>query len=169
MNVTGPETHIKESAGLIAPGDLSAPQLRELMAYWEARRGERAMPGRSDIDPMQVPRLLPHIFMVRLTREPLEFTYTLIGGENAEAHGQNFTGWKVHDLDSLWPGYGTAMHDFYAYVARRGRPRAASGVMSFLDRGFYEFEAVYLPLAAADGEIGHIMGGAVYRMVTGGG
>ena len=169
MSVTGQKTRIEESAGLIALDDLVEPSLRELRAYWDAKRGERDMPGRSDIDPIEMPRLLPLIFMVRLAREPLEFTYSLVGGENAEAHGQNFTGWKVHDLDSLWPGYGMWMHDFYAYVVRRGKPRAASGVMSFLDRGFYEFEAVYLPLAAADGEISHIMGGAVYRMVRGGG
>ncbi|MDO9125333.1 MULTISPECIES: PAS domain-containing protein [Pseudomonadota] len=154
---------VEESARLIAIEELSEAPLVEMAQYWETKRAGRKTPLRSDMNPADFVRLMPRIFMLRVGPDPLTFTYSLIGDDNVQAHGRNFTGWNVRDLDNIWPGYGTSMHDFYALILRRAKPQAACGEMSFVDRGFCRFEAVYLPLAVADGTIGHIMGAAVYK------
>lgn len=120
------------------------------------------MPTRDDIKPWRFPALLPRIFMIRVTQGPLAFTYSLVGDENVEAHGLNFTGVEVRSLDDLKPGYGASMHDFYSRVYRRRKPMAARGTMNFIDRAFCAFESVYLPLADKSGAISHIMGAACY-------
>lgn len=157
-------SRVEESAELIAFDKLSEPSLREIAQHWETARKGHDMPGRADIHPAHFPRLLPRIFMIRVATEPLSFTYSLVGGENVDAHGRNFTGMEVRELDDLWPGYGTSMHNFYALVLRERRPKAARGVMKFVDRGFCAFESVYLPLATPEGVVSHIMGAAVYTM-----
>lgn len=154
---------VEESASLIALKDLSEPPLIEMAHYWETKRAGRKTPLRSDMNPAHFVRLMPRIFMLRVGHDPLTFTYSLIGDDNVQAHGRNFTGCNVRDLDNIWPGYGTSMHNFYALVSRRANPQAACGKMSFVDRGFCRFEAIYLPLAASDGTISHIMGAAVYK------
>lgn len=154
---------VEESARLLALDELPEPSLQEVLAYWEMKRAEREMPSRDDIVPTAFPRLMPRMFMVRVGEGPT-FTYSLVGSENIEAHGGNFTGMDVRDLDRKWPGYGTSMHRFYASIVQRRQPCAAGGTLDFVRRGFCRFSAIYLPLASADGVISHIMGVAAYRM-----
>ena len=154
---------VEESARLLALDELSEPSLRTILAYWDEKRAGREMPTRDDIVPTAFPRLMPRMFLIRVGEGPT-FTYSLVGNENIEAHGGNFTGMDVRDLDRKRPGYGTSMHRFYASIVQRRRPCAAGGSLEFLSRGFCRFSAVYLPLAGADGEVSHIMGVAAYRI-----
>ncbi len=157
---------VEESVRLVALDKLSDPALRDLLAYWESKRAGREMPAREDIAPTAFPRLMPRMFMIRVGEGP-SFTYSLAGNANVEAHGGNFTGMDVRDLDGKSPGYGAFMQRFYTSILTRRRPCAAEGSLGFVDRGFCRFTALYLPLAAADGTVGHIMGAAVYEMHAG--
>jgi len=58
------------------------------------------MPRRSDIDPTEIPKLLPDVMLVELT-ENGRYRYRLIGTQNARAHGINATG---RYLDDVLPG-----------------------------------------------------------------
>lgn len=42
---------------------LDEPLLAELYHYWSGRRGGRIAPARSDIDPVDIPHLLPHLML----------------------------------------------------------------------------------------------------------
>lgn len=156
---------VANSARLIPSDELGDPALGALQRYWEAKRGRFDIPVRADIDPIHFPRLLPNVFMVRVKRDPLSFVYSLAGGENVEAHGHNFTGMEVRELDGIWPGYGSSMSRFYSHVVQCRKAVAASGTMDFVDREYRVFEAIYLPLAAPDGAVGHILGAALYSSV----
>jgi hypothetical protein len=56
----------------------------------EEGRG-RALPSRSDIDPIEIPRLLPHIMLVDVMGPGL-YRYRLVGTEIATAMGVNARG-----------------------------------------------------------------------------
>jgi len=58
-----------------------APKNRQLLDYWLAKRGARCMPSRGDIDPTEIPDLLPNIMMTDLTYEPFRARYRLVGTE----------------------------------------------------------------------------------------
>ena len=151
---------------MVALGEISEPSLRKLLAYWEQKRQGRDMPGRDDIVPTAFPRLMPRMFMIRVEEGP-SFTYSLVGAANIEAHGGNFTGMDVRDLDRKSPGYGASLQRFYTSILEGRRPSAAEGSLGFVNRGFCRFAAVYMPLANAEGRVSHIMGAAAYEMGQG--
>ena len=58
------------------------------------------MPRRSDIDPLDIPKLLPHVMLVEVL--PVgRYRYRLIGTENTDAQGVHATG---RYLDEVLPG-----------------------------------------------------------------
>lgn len=54
-------------------------RLHQLHAYWKSRCRDRQMPSRSDIDPIDVPTLLPCIFLVDVLNDPRDFRFRLAG------------------------------------------------------------------------------------------
>jgi hypothetical protein len=157
---------VEHSATAIAPRDLADTALRELWAHWEECRPADGIPARSQVNPLRFPRLLPQVFIMKVEESPTSFVYSLVGEANIEAHGANFTGLDVRDLNKTWPGYGTSLHDFYTFVAGRKKAVAVRGDMRFVDRGFRHFESVYLPLAGKEGETAQILGAAAYDAGT---
>lgn len=74
-------------------------RLRDLYAYWRARRGERPMADRSDIDPVDIPRHLPFISLIeRLPGTWENFRYRLVGSELVAMIGQDMTGRTLLEL-----------------------------------------------------------------------
>ena len=55
------------------------PLLRELRAYWEAKRQGRPAPRRADIDPTELPHHLPYLMLLEVEPAPLRFRYRLAG------------------------------------------------------------------------------------------
>ena len=60
----------------------------------------RRLPRRADLDPADIPLLLPHVMLVDVL-PPGRYRYRLIGTENAREQGINATG---RDLDEVLPG-----------------------------------------------------------------
>ena len=50
------------------------------------------MPARSDLDPLKVPRLLPHMGLIDLRAGPAEAAFRLAGTRLHEIYGQEITG-----------------------------------------------------------------------------
>lgn len=48
--------------------------------YWERMRGDRSLPSRRDLDPTEIPSLLPFVMLVDVEPDPLDFRFRLIGG-----------------------------------------------------------------------------------------
>src|SRR3546814_9628318 len=47
--------------------------------YWKQKRGDRPMPAESDLDPAEIRKILPHVILLDVRQEPLDFHYRLIG------------------------------------------------------------------------------------------
>jgi len=58
--MTGAASSIPEAVFIDAPRDAD---LQALYEYWDTARGDHPMPRRADIDPSQIPKLLPYIIM----------------------------------------------------------------------------------------------------------
>ena len=81
---------------------LATPRLRDGYDYWNAKRGQRAMPGRADLDPAEIKPLLPHVVLMDVLRRPqsgpLDFRYRLIGTA-IDAHSSGrFTGLRMSEI-----------------------------------------------------------------------
>jgi len=62
----------------------------DLYRYWDAKRGERRMPARRDIDPAEMRHLLPHIMLIDLVDG--QGRYRLMGTAVAQGIGRDLTG-----------------------------------------------------------------------------
>jgi GNAT superfamily N-acetyltransferase len=130
--------------------DLTSSRIAALARYWEAKRGSRAMPLWSDIDPAEIKPLLPRLMVVRYERNPFRVRYALVGTWLVQYSGSDFTNRYLDELDfssepeTDWP----AIH---AQFVRDARP--LFGYCRFIaSTGLeWEYEAALFPIAAADG------------------
>ncbi len=83
----------------------------------EEGRG-RTLPSRWDIDPIEIPRLLPHIMLVDVMGPSL-YRYRLVGTEIATTMGVNATGCSSISVTPLAIGIS------WTAAARRDRTRDA--------------------------------------------
>lgn len=65
--------------------------IRDLVAYSDKKRGDRFAPRRSDIDPTEIPRHLPHIHMMDVLDGGADFRYRLIGTAIVQGLGRDNT------------------------------------------------------------------------------
>src|SRR5271154_2797991 len=92
-----------------APPCRAIPGRKEPHANWLRKGAGRRLPGRRDLDPADIPRLLPHVMLVEVPAGG-RYRYRLIGTENVREHGIDATG---RYLDEVLPG-----PDYKAHVLR---------------------------------------------------
>lgn len=73
---------------------------RELFDYWLKAAGQRAMPARSDLDPLKVPRLLPHLGLIDLRDGVDQGLFRLAGTRLRDIYGQEVTGKRIDEVFS---------------------------------------------------------------------
>jgi hypothetical protein len=80
-----------------AASPITDPRLEEAYQYWRRKAAGGRMLLRCDLDPVEIPRLLPHLMLVEVLG-PGRYRYRLIGTEIAGAQGTNATGAFVHEV-----------------------------------------------------------------------
>ena len=73
------------------------PMLSGLYAYWDVKRGDRLMPARADLDPLDIPQVLSHLILLDVTHDPLRFRVRLYGTEVADLRGRDLTGRYLYE------------------------------------------------------------------------
>jgi len=130
---------------------ITDPRLCEAYDYWRRKVAGSAIPRRSDIDPTEIPRLLPDVMLVDVLPQG-RYRYRLIGTENALAQGLNATG---RYLDEVLPGPEYKAHVIALYDECVGSRRALYSECLFMapDRRAPErhTKVLFMPLAE-DGE-----------------
>lgn len=125
----------------------AAREMNEIHAYWLAKRGQRRMPSRQDIDPTEIPRLLRSVMLIDVCHDPLRFRYRLIGTKVVDATGENRTG-KCFDSVEFFAA-NPVVREQYAATVVSGEPVHSLEPFRRLDTGFeYEVERLLLPLSS---------------------
>ena len=73
------------------------------LRYWERQRGGKAMPSREEIDPLDIPSLLPQVYLVNVSYDPIDFQYRLIGTDIVDHSTADYTGRRLRDLPEQRP------------------------------------------------------------------
>jgi hypothetical protein len=95
------------------------PILSALWRYWDGKRARGKMPLRSDIQPAEIPRLLPHLQLVERVAGK-GFRYRLTGGAVVQGYGFDATGKFTQEI--LTPARHKVASAHYALVFDSGRP-----------------------------------------------
>lgn len=127
----------------------SHASLRQLYAYWDARRGARTMPARSDIDPVDLKALLPVLILIDVVPDARRYTYRLVGTREVEMRGRDPTGKSI-----LEAYYGESAEDTTFYldrVVQAREPVLYRGTYQPLTTRTQRDDVLFLPLSK-DGE-----------------
>jgi hypothetical protein len=127
------------------------PRLEQAYLYWHGKSAGRALPSRTDIDPIDIPNLLPDVMLVERLDDG-RYRYRLIGTENARAQGINATG---RFLDEVLPGPDYSAHVLALYDECVEKRRALYSECLFFSPARREPErhtkVLFMPLSP-DGE-----------------
>jgi hypothetical protein len=107
-------------AGVNTPPPPCSPLVQEAWNYWNQKRGDRRMPSRKDIDPVEIPCLLSSTALVDVLRDPLDFRFRLLGTAIDNITSRNLRGIRFSEVPYLTEG-NKGWAD-YAYVANTGQP-----------------------------------------------
>ena len=145
-----------------AAGETEHPRLQRLLRYWDDKRGGRPMPARRDIDPFEIPDLLPHVFLVDVGHDPLVFRFRLAGTEVNRLFGEEITGKTTDEIKTV--GLRPVFRKAYENVVRSGQPAAATSTYEG-HNGYLVYARLLLPLSA-DGEVIDMLLGCMLWLST---
>ncbi len=135
--------------------DFETPQLTRAAALWEAKRGSRTMPARTDLTIRDLKFALPNLTFMDIVRggEQLRFRVRMMGSVLDELVAP-VTG---RFIDEVVPPHFAGKWLAQWMPAVDGRKlRRAAGRVEFAGRRWYVAESLYAPLAS-DGETPDIL------------
>jgi len=126
------------------PPKLVDQSLQRLYDYWIEKRGDRSMPSRADLDPLDMGYMLGHLILIDVLRDPMRFRIRLHGTELARRAGYDLTGKMLDELPIT--EFRTLAVTSFTKVAETGQIHHAQRDR-VLDNRRYAYETLMLPLS----------------------
>jgi hypothetical protein len=123
--------------------------ISKAMAYWDRIRGVRAIPRRNDLDPVDIPKLLPFIMLVDVLDGPPDFKFRLIGTEIDAIISDDYLGRRFSAIPHMTSG--NKVWAEYETVVRGRQPLTGAVDYVGADRYVRGIRHCLMPLSA-DGE-----------------
>ncbi|HXP73317.1 MAG TPA: PAS domain-containing protein [Stellaceae bacterium] len=146
---------------------LDDPLHRQMYSYWQEKRGPRRMPSRADIDPTEIPRLLPNLLISEHVAQggTGRWRYRLAGTAVAAAFGRNPTG---HYADELTKGdYRTFIERIHRTVREEQRALFCASEYTGARDLRMSAKRLLLPLTTDGTQVDQIISLLVFRLGTG--
>ena len=124
--------------------------LLDLYAYWNARRGDRPVLDRADIDPVNIPTLLPHLYITDVLPSR-EFRVRLIGTHMVQRLGWDPTGKKISEI--LSGSYLAYVHSFLRAAVDARNPVFCESNYSIPGKDYLRVKRLILPMTHGGSEI----------------
>jgi hypothetical protein len=134
---------------------LSAPRLKDAYLYWVSKLAGRAMPRRRDIDPTEIPALLPYVTLIDVLPGSGDFRYRLIGGEARDLAAEDYTGRLYSDFPATAPG--TASWDDCQETVRSRTPYWRSPLSVGAKRWLKNGASILLPYSEDGSDVSLIL------------
>lgn len=131
------------------------PSIVAITAYWREKAGQRSMPSRADIDPVDLKAHLPGISLVDVVPDARRFVYRLVGTYQVAQRGADPTGRSV--LDAFYGADQEETVSVYEYVVRNKRPFCYSGPYNAPDGLIEDEDIVFLPLSENDRDVNMVL------------
>jgi len=136
------------------------PRLRRLYSYWLERTGSRRFPARRDIDPLDIPYILPHLMLVDVLRHPLRFSVRVHGTERARRAGYDLTGKPLDGIPN--PEYRSYAIERCKGLVETKEPTLVHYARE-LDGRYYRYEALWLPLSEDGKRVSQLISALLYQ------
>jgi hypothetical protein len=139
---------------------IKQPKLRQLFDYWSAKCGERKMPSRADIDPLEMTFIIGNVILVDvIAGPPLGFRIRLHGTNLVERVHYELTGKMLDELPQV--EFRNLTRQSFTKVANSGEPLHALNdrVLDDLSR---RYETIILPLSSDGARVDMLLCGMIY-------
>jgi hypothetical protein len=143
--------------------------LLEMYAYWQRKRGARAMPARADLEPAEIKRLLPGMLLVDVRPSAdgtLEFVYRLVGTREVEMRGHDPTGKPV--AEAYYGKSAEPVTACYRRVVETGQPFLDEDCFHLPGQEWSPSASIYLPLSNDGAHIKMVLVYSSFRWIAGG-
>ncbi|HVT53827.1 MAG TPA: PAS domain-containing protein [Dongiaceae bacterium] len=130
--------------------------LRRLLHYWNARRGERAFPRRRDIDPLDFWYMIDRVALTEVHDDPRRYRLRLVGGFWGRLVGFEATGMWLDDWPH--PNQRKLTEDSYEKLVAGRVPRLARRD-SVVDYQTLRYEIMLLPMSEDGSRVSMIVAG----------
>ena len=137
------------------------PKLRQLYQYWDGKRGERPMPARAELDPIDMRFAIGDVIMADvLDGDPPRFRIRLHGTNLAERTNFDLTGKMLDEMPA--PEFRDLVGRSFRKVVRE---KASLHVIAerLLDGRMHRYEAVILPLSSDGAQVDRLMIGMIFE------
>lgn len=135
------------------------PRLRRFYDYWIGKRGERRMPARRDIDPLEFPYVLGNLMLVDVLSDPQRFRVRLHGVNVVTRMHYDMTGKLLDEVPR--PEWRTYVLDRCRGLAASGEPLLLMNDLT-LDGWNSRYEALWLPFSDDGVHVNLLACGMIY-------
>ncbi len=125
------------------------PELRELHDYWLSKHHDGRLPKRSDIDPLEVPRLIKGLALLEVVGDAEDFVFVLAGSRIEDAFDRTLKGVTLRELRETDETSPSA--EQYVAAVRSGTPQYRQADLREYGKEHWAYRRLILPLSS-DGE-----------------
>ena len=129
---------------------------QEIFSYWASLRREGKLPGRGDICPSQLKRLLPTVSLIDVDRDTLDYRLRLAGTGLYPVYGREITGRTLREV------YSREAADYWRAeldaVVRERRPGVGCHSLAWRGQAHAALMWMRLPLAGNGRDVDMILG-----------
>ena len=137
------------------------PKLRQLYDYWDAKRGERPMPARADLDPIDIRFAIGDVVLADvIDGDPLRFRIRLHGTNLSERTNFDLTGKMLDEMPA--PEFRElSLRSFRKVVREKALLHVVAARL--LDGRMQRYEAILLPLSSDGARVDRLMVGMIFE------
>jgi hypothetical protein len=140
--------------GIVHPG------LQRLYQYWSDKRGERTMPSRADLDPLDITFVIGDVILADVIDEtPPRFRIRLHGTNLSERTNFDLTGKMLDEMPA--PEFRDLSRRSFTKVVRTREPLHALAER-VIDGRTQHYEAIVLPLSGDGERVDRLLIGMIY-------
>lgn len=121
----------------ITAENLTLKRHKKLFNYWQAIKGDKAMPSRADFNPMTITDVLPSIILTEAHYDPLRFRIRLIGTEIRTVSGVDMTGSWLDEIPQT-----KDIVKRYKWIVKNKKPYFNMEKLKFELRDFINLHAI---------------------------
>lgn len=137
--------------------------MQALTEYWRSKCSGRGLPGRSAIQPAEIVKHLPWVFMVDVLGGGADYRYRLLGTGIVAANYRDATGCTFRELYDQKPEQLASARLGFDRVLHTAAPAYTGGRAFWRPNwSFDRFESAFLPLSSDGATIDIIFGEIAY-------
>jgi hypothetical protein len=148
-----------------APNGITDPRLMSLYGYWSDKKGARPLPGRKDIDPLEMKDWLGNLMLVEFPGDITSYRIRLDGTNLEHYYGSARTGRGIETLTSEEER--ELILEQYRPVVESKRPRYIESDFINSDGVFSRQAKLILPLSNDGDRVDMVLVGIYFRSEAG--